>query len=41
MSTASRNSSIDLIRTAALIGICVVNLPYLALTDSGPTVARQ
>lgn len=38
MSTASRNSSIDLIRTAALIGICVVNLPYLALTDSDPTV---
>ncbi|MBY6345994.1 DUF418 domain-containing protein [Providencia rettgeri] len=37
MSSATRNSSIDLIRTAALIGICVVNIPYLALTDSDPT----
>ena len=36
MSSASRNSSIDLIRTAALIGICVVNLPYLALSDNDP-----
>ena len=36
MSSASRNSSIDLIRTAALIGICVVNLPYLALSESDP-----
>ncbi|MGG4581396.1 DUF418 domain-containing protein [Alcaligenes sp. Me129] len=41
MSTASRNSSIDLIRTAALIGICVVNLPYLALSDSGPTATSS
>src|SRR5690606_38281278 len=41
MSTVSRNSSIDLIRTAALIGICVVNLPYLALSDSGPTATSS
>lgn len=41
MSSATRNSSIDLIRTAALIGICVVNLPYLALTDSDPTAASS
>lgn len=27
-----RNQTVDLIRTAALIGICVVNLPYLGLT---------
>lgn len=26
-----RTSSVDFIRTAALIGICIVNLPYLAL----------
>jgi uncharacterized protein len=31
MSDPSRNSAVDLIRTAALIGICVVNLPFLAL----------
>lgn len=31
MSDPSRNAAVDLIRTAALIGICVVNLPFLAL----------
>ncbi len=34
MSDPSRNSAVDLIRTAALIGICVVNLPFLALPGS-------
>lgn len=37
MSSSSRNTSVDLIRTAALIGICVVNLPFLAMTDNIPT----
>ncbi|KRA07185.1 hypothetical protein ASD70_13885 [Pseudomonas sp. Root569] len=31
MNKPLRNTSVDLIRTAALIGICVVNLPFLAL----------
>jgi len=31
MQDPTRNSAVDLIRTAALIGICVVNLPFLAL----------
>lgn len=37
MSTTLRNSSIDLVRTAALIGICVVNLPFLAMSNDVPT----
>lgn len=34
MTTPDRNAIVDTLRTAALIGICVVNLPYLALPDS-------
>lgn len=31
MPAPNRNASVDLIRTAALLGICVVNVPFMAL----------
>ncbi|MBG37012.1 MAG: hypothetical protein CMH92_14530 [Oceanicaulis sp.] len=34
MITPDRNAIVDTLRTAALIGICVVNLPYMALPAS-------
>ena len=34
MTTPDRNAIVDTLRTAALIGICVVNLPYMALPAS-------
>ncbi|WP_439637617.1 DUF418 domain-containing protein [Oceanicaulis sp.] len=34
MTTPDRNAIVDTLRTAALIGICVVNLPYMALPEA-------
>ena len=31
MNTLQRSSEVDIVRMAALIGICVVNVPFMAL----------
>lgn len=34
MTTTKRNNEVDIIRMVALVGICVVNIPYMALPDA-------
>ena len=36
----NRSTEVDIIRMAALIGICVVNVPFMALPDGGLLHAR-
>ena len=39
--TKERSYEVDIIRMAALIGICVVNLPFMALPDGGLIISHQ
>ena len=34
MTTTKRNNEVDIIRVVALVGICVVNVPYMALPEA-------
>ena len=37
MNIVQRNNAVDIVRTAALFGICIVNLPFLGLNFNQQT----